>query len=69
MKKNILLDTCTSYEIWMDVPIPIWGRKGNGYIFDSDYITDEEAKAEVEEYLGLEVEIAKTISFDPRSVR
>ncbi len=49
---------------WM-FRIPVWGRKGNGYIFDSDYITDEEAKAEVEEYLGHTVDIAKTISFDP----
>ena len=49
---------------WM-FRIPVWGRKGNGYIFDSDYITDEQAKAEVEEYLGHEIEIAKTISFDP----
>lgn len=49
---------------WM-FRIPVYGRKGNGYIFDSNYITDEEAKAEVEEYLGHSVEVAKTITFDP----
>jgi tryptophan halogenase len=49
---------------WM-FKIPVWGRSGNGYIYDSDYIDQEQAKAEVEKLLGKEIEIGKHISFDP----
>lgn len=45
--------------------IPVWGRYGNGYIFDSDYITADQAKQEAEAYLGREIEIGKQINFDP----
>lgn len=45
--------------------IPTSGRWGNGYIFDSDYINEEEAKKEVEEVLGHEIEVGKHIKFDP----
>ena len=49
---------------WM-FRIPVQGRKGNGYIFDSDFITAEQAQTEVESYLGHSVEVAKHIKFDP----
>ena len=49
---------------WM-FSIPTWGRTGNGYIFDSDYITVDEAKAEVTEFLGRDIEFGKQINFDP----
>lgn len=49
---------------WM-FRIPVFNRKGNGYIFDSDFITAEEAQKEVESYLGHGVEVAKHIKFDP----
>jgi len=49
---------------WM-FNIPVWGRSGNGYIFDSDYITAEQAKQEVEEFLGREITVGKQIDFDP----
>mgnify|MGYP001157408753 FL=1 len=49
---------------WM-FRIPVQGRKGNGYIFDSDFITAEEAQKEVEDYLGHSVEVRKNIKFDP----
>ena len=49
---------------WM-FKIPVWGRSGNGYIFDSDYITPEQAKDEVENFLGHPIEVAKTLRFDP----
>ena len=45
--------------------IPTWGRHGNGYIYDNNFITDDEAKLEVEKEIGHEVEIGKTFQFDP----
>ena len=53
---NFLGDT-EEYNLWtlsqaMDYgwmfKIPVWGRSGNGYIFDSDYITPDQAKEEIE---------------------
>ncbi|MBR19765.1 MAG: hypothetical protein CMA64_06420 [Euryarchaeota archaeon] len=76
MKEAIVFPTAEEEEIpiwtlaramdygWM-FRIPVWGRKGNGYIFDSDYITADQAKLEVEKYLGWDISIAKTIKFDP----
>lgn len=49
---------------WM-FRIPVWGRKGNGYIFDKNFISVDGAKKELEKYLGYEIEIAKHIEFDP----
>jgi tryptophan halogenase len=48
--------------------LPVWGRGGNGYIFDSDYITAEQAKLEIEQYLGHSVEVGKQFNFDPGCV-
>jgi hypothetical protein len=45
--------------------IPVWGRHGNGYIYDDNFITADEAKLEVEKELGHEIEIGKTFKFDP----
>ena len=45
--------------------IPTYGRWGNGYIFDGDYINADQAKIEVEKYIGHKIEIAKHIKFDP----
>ena len=45
--------------------IPVWGRHGNGYIYDNNFITAEEAKLEVEQELGYEIEIGKIFNFDP----
>jgi len=52
---------------WM-FRIPVWGRGGNGYIYDSDYITKEQAQAEAEAHLGHEIEIGKEFKFDPGAV-
>jgi tryptophan halogenase len=49
---------------WM-FRLPVWGRHGNGYIFDSDYINADQAKLEAEKYLGFEVDVGKTFKFDP----
>ena len=44
--------------------IPLQNRIGSGYVFDSNYITPEEAQKEVEQYLGHEIEVQKVIKFD-----
>jgi tryptophan halogenase len=45
--------------------IPTWGRHGNGYIYDNNFITEEGAKLEIEKEIGYEIEIGKTFQFDP----
>lgn len=45
--------------------IPTWGRHGNGYIYDNNFINADDAKLEVEKELGHEIEIGKTFEFDP----
>jgi tryptophan halogenase len=44
---------------------PVWGRHGNGYIFDSDYINADKAKEELDKEFGYDIEIKKTFNFDP----
>ena len=79
MKSAITFQTpdTENYNLWtlaktMDAGwmfrIPTWGRHGNGYIFDSDYISKEDAHKEVEEYLGYKVDISKEFHFDPGCV-
>jgi hypothetical protein len=45
--------------------IPTWGRHGNGYIYDSNFINAENAKIEIEKELGHDIEIGKVFNFDP----
>lgn len=47
--------------------IPVQGRYGCGYVFDSDYITDEQAKQEVEEYFGHEINPPTIFTFSAGS--
>lgn len=47
--------------------IPVQGRYGCGYVFDSDFISPDQAKQELDETLGFEVESPRTFSFDPGS--
>lgn len=49
---------------WM-FKIPVWSRHGNGYIFDSDYISADQAKQEIDGLFGRDVEIGKHFNFDP----
>jgi len=48
--------------------IPTNGRWGNGYVFNNNYITAEQAKKECEDYLGYKVEIAKNIKFEAGAI-
>jgi len=52
---------------WM-FNIPVQGRCGNGYIFDSDYITADQAKQEVEKFLGKPITVGKQLNFDPGAI-
>jgi tryptophan halogenase len=45
--------------------IPVEGRFGCGYVFDSDYITPDQAYEEVCETIGTSPEVPKVISFEP----
>lgn len=49
---------------WM-FRIPVWGRYGNGYIYDSDYINEDQAKQEAERIFQTPLEIRKKFNFDP----
>ena len=44
---------------------PVWGRHGNGYIFDSDYISVDQAKDEIDQEFKNDIQIAKSFKFDP----
>ena len=44
--------------------IPVQGRFGCGYVFDSDFATDDEIKKELEEYFQKPIEIVNTFNFD-----
>jgi len=45
--------------------IPTKNRFGSGYVFDSDYITPDEAKDELESTLGHKVDVPRVIDFNP----
>jgi tryptophan halogenase len=49
---------------WM-FRIPLQHRWGCGYVFNDKYITVENAKSEVEKYLGKEVTLQKVFDFNP----
>lgn len=79
MKAAITFQTSDTenYNLWtlakaMDAGwmfrLPVWGRHGNGYIYDSDYITKDQAHEEVEKCLGYRVDIGKQFNFDPGCV-
>jgi tryptophan 7-halogenase len=45
--------------------IPVEGRYGCGYVFDSDYIDEDQALKEAEDYFGRKLVSPKTFKFDP----
>ena len=76
MKSAIVFPTEdeSNYNLWtlsraMDngwlFRIPVYGRYGNGYIFDSDYTSVDKAKDEVDQFFNRDIEIGKQFHFDP----
>jgi tryptophan halogenase len=47
--------------------VPVEGRYGSGYVFDTDFIDDDQAKQEVEEYLGHEINPPTIFNFQAGS--
>jgi len=45
--------------------IPVQGRYGCGYVFDSSFATDDEIKKEIEDYVGHEINVPRVFSFEP----
>ena len=45
--------------------IPVQGRHGCGYVFDSNRVSDDDAKKELDYMLGIEVEVPRLINFEP----
>jgi len=45
--------------------VPVQGRHGNGYVFDSSHITLDEAQKEIEDLFGKKIDFAKSFTFDP----
>ena len=43
--------------------IPTYGRWGNGYVYNNNYINKDQAKAEIEKTLGHSIDVAKNIKF------
>jgi tryptophan halogenase len=65
------------YNMWTHVEalnngwkfkIPVWGRHGNGYVYDGNYTSEEDAVREVENKLGQKIQVARTFKFDPGSL-
>jgi tryptophan halogenase len=44
--------------------IPLQERTGSGYIFDSDYINEDQALGEAEKYFGTRLDVRKSIPFE-----
>lgn len=49
--------------------IPLRDRIGAGYVFSSEFTTEEQAIAEIEEYFGYKIHPQKTIHFEPGHFR
>jgi tryptophan halogenase len=45
--------------------IPVQGRHGCGYVFDSNFVSDEDIIKELEEYFGHKITSPRAFNFDP----
>ena len=63
--ENMSYTEMTSMDCGWMFKIPLQHRCGSGYVFNTKYKTIEDAKAEVESYLGHEVTIQKVFDFNP----
>lgn len=45
--------------------IPVWGRYGNGYIYNAESTNEDNIQKELNEYFGRKIEIKKHFKFDP----
>lgn len=64
MEDNTFTNTISMDAGWM-FQIPLQHRWGCGYVFNTKYKTIEEGKAEVEKYVGQEIEIRKVFDINP----
>jgi len=55
----------TAMNFGWEWKIPLQHRNGCGYVFDSDFLSDEEAKKEIEKRHNIDLEIKKIFSFSP----
>ncbi len=76
MKSAVVFQTPTNeeYDLWTLAKAMDYGWRfqlttqdhiGNGYVFDSDYVSLDKVKEELDKEMGFDVNIAKTFSFDP----
>jgi flavin-dependent dehydrogenase len=65
-KENIdLWTTSTAMSSGWMFSIPTWNHIGNGYIYDSSYIEEDEAVKEASKKIGKDVSVGKSFTFDP----
>lgn len=59
-----LLTCATAMQAGWVWQIPLQERIGAGYVFNSDFLTEDQAVEEVEEWLGYSIDPIRTISFE-----
>jgi tryptophan halogenase len=57
--------TATAMDYGWKFNLPVWGRHGNGYIYSSKYINEEQAMQEVRNLHGDQINFGKSFKFDP----
>jgi hypothetical protein len=60
-----LCTTSTAMNYGWMFKTPVWGRHGNGYIYDNNYTNVDKGKKEVEDLIKKEIVIGKEFNFDP----
>ena len=60
-----LWTTATAMDYGWMFNLPTWNHQGNGYIYDSNYIDQDSAVREAEKFLGRQINVGRSFSFDP----